>query len=336
MSAGGDPFSQRREGAEYIIRHATLRQLQILEAIVRQGSFTRAAEELYLTQPTVSMQVKKLADVVGMALFQQVGRGVEPTDVGREVYAAAREILRSLSDLEVRLAEMKGLRRGRLRLAVITTAKYLAPEILGAFCELYPGIDVSLKVTNRERVLERLAAGDDDLYVMGQPQSGGIEVEAVPFAPNPLVIVARSDHPLLGQQGITLQRLAEERFLLREPGSGIRDVVLKSFADEGLHPNVRIELGSNEAIKHAIVGGLGISVMSLHSLALDAESGRIALLDVAGFPIQRHWYLVYPRGRELSLVAKAFLAFATDHSAAIRARLDATMDTLQHRGRGSA
>lgn len=333
MVGAPDDLPQWREGAEYFIRHATLRQLQILEAIVRQGSFTRAAEELYLTQPTVSMQVKKLAEMVGMPLFQQVGRGVEPTDVGREVHAAAREILRALSDLEVRLAEMKGLRRGRLRLAVITTAKYLAPEILGAFCEIYPGVDVCLKVTNRERVLERLAAGDDDLYVMGQPQSSGTEVEAVPFAPNPLVIVARSDHPLFGQQGITLQRLAEERFLLREPGSGTRDLILKCFADEGLRPNVRMELGSNEAIKHAVVGGLGISVMSLHSLALDAESGRIALLDVAGFPIQRHWYLVYPKGRGLPLVAKAFLTFAADHSAAIRARLDATMEALQRRGR---
>jgi DNA-binding transcriptional LysR family regulator len=142
-------------------------------------------------------------------------------------------------------------------------------------------------------------------------------------------MIARADHPLVGQQGITLQRLAEERFLLREPGSGIRDVVLKCFAEEGLRPNVRIELGSNEAIKHAVVGGLGISTMSLHSLALDAESGRIALLDVAGFPIQRHWYLVYPKGRELSMVAKAFLTFAADHSPAIRARLDATMEALQ-------
>lgn len=318
----------RGDGSDYLIRHTTLRQIQILEAIVRHGSFTRAAEELFLTQPTVSMQVKKLADAIGMPLFQQVGRRVEPTEVGREVYVASREILRSLSDLEVRLGDMKGMRCGRLRLGVITTAKYFAPEILGAFCERYPGIDVTLKVTNRERVLERLAAGDDDLYVMGRPETG-IDAEATPLAPNPLVMVARSDHPLVGVSGVTLERLAEERFLLREPGSGVRDAVLKCFAEADLRPNVRIELGSNEAIKHAIVGGLGISALSLHSLVLDAESGRLALLDVVGFPIQRHWYLVHSRVREPSLVTKTFLSFAADYAPEIRARLDATLETMR-------
>ncbi len=319
----------RVDRSDYLIRHTTLRQLQILEAIVRHGSFTRAAEELFLTQPTVSMQVKKLAETVGMPLFQQVGRRVETTDVGREVHAAARAILRSLSDLDIRLADVKGLRHGRLRLCVITTAKYFAPEILGAFCEQHPGIDVSLKVTNRERILERLAGSDDDLYVMGQAEGSSVEVEMVPLAPNPLVIVARTDHPLASHQGVTLERLAQERFLLREPGSGIRDSVLKAFHEAGLRPNVRIELGSNEAIKHAVIGGLGIAALSLHSLALDADSGVLVILDVVGFPVQRHWFLVYPRGRELSLAANAFLTFATENTSAIRARLDNAYKAMQ-------
>ncbi len=266
------------ETVNRFVRHATLRQLQLLEAIVRLGSFTRAAEEMFLTQPTVSMQIKKLTDTVGMPLFLHVGRTVEPTDAGREVYAACRTILRTLSDLESKLADLKGLRSGRLRLGVITTAKYFAPEILGAFCEQFPGIDVTLKVTNRARIIERIAAGDDDLYIFGEPAGTSIEVEATPLAPNPLVVLARTDHPLVGQAGISLERLAEERLILREPGSGTRDAVVRRLTDRGLQPRVRMELGSNEAIKHAIIAGLGISALSLHTLTLDAAAGRPPLV----------------------------------------------------------
>jgi DNA-binding transcriptional LysR family regulator len=312
---------------DHLIRHATLRQLQLFEAIVRLSSFTRAAEELFLTQPTVSMQIKKLGEAVGTPLLEQIGRRIQPTQAGQETYRAAQDILHALADLEVRLADLKGLRRGRLRLAVVTTAKYFVPEILGDFCERYPGIDVSLKVTNRDRVLERLANCDDDLYILGQTGED-LDVEVVPFAPNPLVVIARSDHPLLGEERIPLARLAREQFILREPGSGIRDLVLRLFAEQGLRPSVRMELGSNEAIKHAVLGGLGISALSLHSLTLDASSGRLGLLDVEGFPHQRRWYMVYPRGRGLSLVAKAFLDFATESGPAISKLLDETLLAL--------
>jgi len=326
LSAGTAPPSA---GADYLIRHTTLRQLQLLEAIVRLGSFTRAAEELFLTQPTVSMQIKKLADAIGAPLFQQIGRRVEPTDAGREVYAACQNILGALSNLDVALADLKGLKRGRLRLGVVTTAKYVAPELLGAFCERYPGIDVSLKVTNRDRILERLTAHDDDLYVVGQVDELRGEVEIVPFAPNPLVLVARADHPLAGERKIPISRLSGEHFILREPGSGIRDATLKHLSAGGVRPRVRMQLGSNEAIKHAIVGGLGISVLSLNSLVLEASGGRLALLDVEGFPIERRWYLVYPRGRELSLVAKTFLQFAIDSEPQVHAQLEAARTAFE-------
>ncbi|WP_058556513.1 LysR family transcriptional regulator [Thiohalocapsa sp. ML1] len=308
-------------GADYLIRHATLRQLQLLEAIVRLGSFTRAAEELFLTQPTVSMQIKKLSETLGTPLFRHVGRTVEPTDAGREVYGACREILGTLTDLEVKLSDLKGLKRGRLRLGVVTTAKYVAPEILGAFCKEYPGIEVSLGVTNREHILERLMAHDDDLYVAGQPRDDHDQVESIPFAPNPLVVVARVDHPLALEHDIPFDRLVEENLILREPGSGIRDAVVKCFNEHGLTPRVRMQLGSNEAIKHAIVGGLGISVLSLHSLRLESVGGGLALLDVQGFPIMRRWHLVYWRGRELSLVARTFLDFAIAYEPEIQVRL---------------
>ena len=182
---------------DYLIRHATLRQLQVFEAIVRLGSFTRAAEELFLTQPTVSMQIRKLTDAMGLPLFEHVGRNVEPTEAGMELYEACRRMFETLANLEMKIADLKGLKLGRLRMGVITTAKYLAPEILGEFSRLYPGIDLALKVTNRERIIERMHGNEDDLYIMGQAPEDELDVAAFPFAPNPLVVMAPRDHPLV-------------------------------------------------------------------------------------------------------------------------------------------
>ena len=308
---------------DYLIRHATLRQLQVFEAIVRLGSFTRAAEELFLTQPTVSMQTKKLAESMGLPLFEHVGRNVKPTEAGRELYESCRKIFETLANLEMKMADLKGVKRGRLRLGVITTAKYFAPEVLGEFCQEYPGIEVALKVTNRDRIIERINANEDDLYIMGQaPPAGESDIEAFPFAPNPLVLLARQDHPLVGKRKIPLSRIAKEPIILREPGSGIRDTTLKMFNQAGLQPQVRMELGSNEAIKHAIVGGLGLSVLSLHTLTLEGTNGPVVMLDVQGFPIMRKWYLCYPRGKELSLVARAFLEFALESESGVLERME--------------
>jgi DNA-binding transcriptional LysR family regulator len=314
---------------DYLIRQATLRQFQVFEAIVRLGSFTRAAEELFLTQPTVSMQIKKLADSMGLPLFEHVGRRVQPTEAGRELYDACRRMFETLANLEMKLADLKGMKRGRLRLGVITTAEYFAPEILGEFSQLYPGIEVSLKVTNRDSIIERMHANEDDLYVMGQTPADEVEVEAFSFAPNPLVMMAPRDHPLVGKKSIPLKRIAEEPLILREPGSGIRDATLRVFEAAGLRPTVRMELGSNEAIKHAIVGGLGISVLSLHTLVLESVEGPVAILDVQGFPILRQWYLVYPKGKELSLVARTFLDFAVQHGPRLRARMESMWPGLR-------
>jgi DNA-binding transcriptional LysR family regulator len=290
------------------MRHSTLRQLEVFEAIARLGSFTRAAEELFLTQPTVSMQIKKLTESVGLPLFEQVGKKIYLTDAGRALQQTSKEIFKHFSHFEMTIADLKGMKQGALRLAVVTTAKYFAPRLLGPFCQQYPGIEVSLKVSNRERILERLADNLDDLYILGQPP-GGIEAEAEPFLENPLVVLAPAQHPLAGQQRIPLARLAEEPFLLREPGSGTRIATERLFAEHGLAVRVRMELGSNEAIKQAIVGGLGVSVLSRHTLALDAPMGQLAILDVEGFPIQRHWYVAYPAGKQLSVVARTFLDY---------------------------
>ncbi len=325
----------------YLIRHASLRQLQVFEAIVRLGSFTRAADELFVTQPTVSMQIKKLADALGLPLFEHIGRQARPTEAGAELYQSCRAIFETLANLEMKVADLKGIKRGRLRLGVITTAKYFAPEILGEFCKLYPGIEVALKVSNRDRIIERINANEDDLYIMGQAPNDQFDVEALAFAPNPLVVMAPRDHPLVGKKDIPFSRIAEESFILREPGSGIRDATLKLFEQHRIRPKVRMELGSNEAIKHAIVGGLGLAVLSLHTLTLEGPDGPVAILDVQGFPIMREWYLVYPKGKELSLVAQAFLDFALDISPSMHERMgrlwpDLVLDSAPSEGSPAA
>lgn len=314
---------------DHLIRHSTFRQLQIFESVFRLGSFTRAAEELFLTQPTVSMQIKKLSDAVGLHLFEHVGRRVEATEAGAELYQSCRQVFEILSNLEMKFSDLQGLKRGRLRLGVITTAKYLAPEMLGEFSQLYPGIDLALKVTNRERILERMNANEDDLYIMGQAPTGDLEVNAYQFAPNPLVVMAPRNHPLVGQKNISMKRICEEPFIIREPGSGIRDVTLKQFASRGLRPQIRMELGSNEAIKHTIVGGLGLSVMSLHTLRLEGTDGPVSILDVEGFPIMRNWYLVHLKGKELSLAAKAFLEFVIQCEQGICERMQQEWPSLK-------
>jgi DNA-binding transcriptional LysR family regulator len=320
---------------DYLIRYATLRQLQVFEAIVRLGSFTRAAEELFLTQPTISTQAKKLSEAMGLPLFEHHGRSLKPTDAGLELYRACRDMFETLANLEMKIGELKGMKRGRLRLCVVTTAKYIAPELLGEFTHLHEGIEVSLKVTNRDRVLDRMQANEDDLYIMGQAPTDELEVEAFAFAPNPLVVMAPREHPLVGKKNIPLSRIAEEPMILREPGSGIRDATLKIFAAQGLRPKVRMELGSNEAIKHAIVGGLGLSVLSVHTLTLEGEDGPVAVLDVEGFPIERQWFLVYPKGKELSLVARAFLDYAVASEPRLRERIEKVWPALK-KGRKQA
>jgi len=321
VSSYSESHSAPTSMPEYLIRHTTLRQLQIFEATVRLGSFTRAAEELFLTQPTISMQIKKLADAVGLPLFEHVGRAVKPTEAGRELYDACRKIFDVLANLEMKVSDLQGMRRGRLRVAVITTVKYFLPELLGEFCAKHPGIDVALKVSNRDRIMERLNSDEDDLYIVGAVPEDA-DVTAYPFAPNPLVIVAPREHPLVGKNNISMQEIAQQPFVGREPGSGTRDAVIRMFKERGAElPQVKMELGSNEAIKHAVVAGLGLAVMSLHSLTLDGPDGPLALLDVEGFPIVRQWYIVHPKGKELSLVAQAFLEYALEVEPAKREQM---------------
>ncbi|MHB1581640.1 MAG: LysR substrate-binding domain-containing protein [Acidithiobacillus sp.] len=317
---------QSREGLprslNSLLRHVTFRQLQIFMAVSRYKSFTKAADELFLAQPTISLQMKKLVEVVGLPLFEQIGKETRPTDAGQDLYAACRDLFRTFENLETQIADRKGIRRGKLRLGVVTTAKYIAPELLAAFGQKFPGIEFSMKVSNRNDIIQRIQSAEDDLYVMGQVPTDEVDVEAIPFAWNPLTVMVPHGHPLtMAEKPVPLQAVAEAPFLIREPGSGTRHAYLRLFAEKGLKPNVAMELSSNEAIKHAVASGLGISVLSIHSLALEGTKGPIEILEVEGFPILRKWYLVYPRGRFLSLTAQKFVEFSISQEQFITDRL---------------
>jgi DNA-binding transcriptional LysR family regulator len=276
--------------------------------VARHKSFTRAAEELFLTQPSVSMQVKQLAKSVGMPLFEQVGKRLYLTEVGDELLGTCRDIFDRLSQFEMTVADLQGLKQGQLKLSVITTAKYVIPRLLGPFCQRYPGIEISLKVTNHEGLQERLNDNLDDLYILSQPPATP-DVLCHEFLDNPLVVLAPMNHPLASQKNIPIEQLNGEPFIMREPGSGTRQAVQKMFEDRGVAVKVRLDLGSNEAIKQAIAGGLGISVLSRHVLTLDGWQNQLTILDVEGFPIPRQWYAIYPSGKQLSVVARTFFDY---------------------------
>ena len=290
------------------MKQATLHQLQIFEAIAQHGSFTRAAEELFLTQPTVSQQMKQLTKAIGVPLYEQIGKRIYLTDAGKAVLEVGRDISQRFNDLEMTLADIKGLKQGNLKLAAITTAKYFVPRILGTFRQRYPGISISLQIANRQQILDRLADNLDDLYFIGQPPED-LEINLRHFLDNPLVVIAPRNHPLAQEKLISLERLVEEPLIMRESGSGTRMAVEGFFAENRLKMKVEMEIGSNEAIKQAIVGGLGLSVLSRHSLALEGPQGPLVVLDVEGFPIQKHWYVIYPRSKQLSIVAQTFLDY---------------------------
>ncbi|MGC9457721.1 MAG: LysR substrate-binding domain-containing protein [Halothiobacillaceae bacterium] len=293
----------------YLLRHATLRQIEIFEAVARLGSFTRAAEELHLTQPTVSTQIKNLAEAAGMPLYEQISRRIYLTEAGQMLARTCREVIDGLTNVQMSLDDLRGLKRGRLRLSVITTAKYFAPLALGDFAARYPDIELELKVSNRDALIRRIEENLSDLYIIGHVPDVSMDLEMIPFAPNPLCVIAHRDHPLAGERDIPLARIAEEPFILRETGSGIRRRVEDYFARHGLKLQGRLVLEGNEAIKHAVAGRLGVSVVSEHALNLEHHDGPLIKLDVTGFPLESYWNIVYPRGKELSVIAQAFLSF---------------------------
>jgi LysR family transcriptional regulator, low CO2-responsive transcriptional regulator len=297
------------------LRHATLHQLRIFLAVARHCSFARAAEELHLSPPTLSLQVKQLSETVGQPLFEQLGKKIYLTAAGRTLAEACADIESRMERLSEDLAALQGVERGSLKLAILTTVKYTVPKLLGGFCAAHPGIDVAMQVGNRESLLQRLAANEDDLVIMGQPPEG-LDVVSEPFADNPLVVVAPPDHPLVSSRRIPPQRFAREPFILREPGSGTRLTAERYFASQGVTLQNRLEVASSEAIKQTVAGGLGLAVLSIHMVTAELALGKLVQLDAVGFPLIRRWHVVHPRGKRLSAAALAFKDWLFEHQPA--------------------
>ena len=294
------------------LRHATLHQLRIFHAVAQNGSFARAAEALHLSPPTLSLQVKQLSESVGQPLFEQLGKKIYLTAAGRTLAAACEDIEARMERLGEDLAALQGVERGSVKLAILTTVKYTVPKLLGGFCAAHPGIDVAMVVGNREKLLQRLAGNEDDLYIMGQPPEH-MDVVCEAFANNPLVLVAPPDHPLVGQHQVSPERLAGEPFILREPGSGTRLTTERFFSAHGVSLKNRLEVGSNEAIKQTVAGGLGLAVLSATTVVSELALGELVTLDVQGFPLIRRWLVVYPKGKKLSAAAQAFKTWLFEH-----------------------
>ena len=294
------------------LRHATLHQLRIFLAVARHSSFARAAEELHLSPPTLSLQVKQLSETVGEALFEQLGKKIFLTAAGRTLADACQDMESRMERLSQDLAALRGVEKGSLKIAILTTVKYTVPKLLGGFCAAHPGIEVAMFVGNRETLLQRLASNQDDLYIMGQPPQQ-MDVVSEDFAVNPLVLVAPPRHPLVGQRRVAPHRLANEPFILREPGSGTRLTTERFFAEHGITLRNRLEVGSNEAIKQTVAGGLGLAVLSATTVVSELALKELVLLEVQGFPLIRHWHVVYPKGKKLSAAAAAFKAWLFEH-----------------------
>ncbi|MEJ7928831.1 LysR family transcriptional regulator [Ramlibacter sp. AN1015] len=287
--------------------NVTFRQLRLFLALAETGSVSGAARALHVTQPTASMQLREVAQAVGLPLYEVIARRVHLTEAGRELARTARAIANEWDAFGQHVDGLQGLTRGRLRVALVSTAKYFVPRLLGAFCARYPDIDISLEVLNRDGVVARLRDNLDDLYVMSQPPAD-IDLDDEVFMPNPLVLIARAGHPMAGARALALRELSAERFLLRESGSGTRMAVEASFRAQRFAPARRLELGSNEAIREAVAGGLGVAVLSWHALQDGGGAQGVTVLPVRGFPIASQWHVVSPRGKHLSPIAQVFLA----------------------------
>jgi DNA-binding transcriptional LysR family regulator len=290
----------------------TLRQLQVFEKVASHLNYSRAAEALYLSQPAVSMQIKQLEGHIGLPLFEQMGKKIFLTEAGRELFHYSRNISQQLAEMETLFDEMKGLGQGKLTLSVVNTANYFTPQLLAKFCQQHPNINMILHVANRDAVLKQLADNSTDLAIMGQPPSG-LDVSAESFLENPLVVIAAPDHPLARLKHIKFARLAQEKFLSRESGSGTRSAMERIFAQHHIQPRISMEMETNEAIKQAVQAGMGLGILSQHSIELELETKRLVMLNVEHFPLLRHWFVVHRSNKRLTSAALAFKAFLLGH-----------------------
>ena len=297
----------------------TLKQLQIFEAAARLGSHTQAAREVHLTQPAVSIQLKRLEEIVGLLLFEQVGRNISLTEAGKVMLQHARTILEDFEALGAEADEIKGLQSGKLRISTVTTVNYFAPTLLRTFCVRHPGITVVMDVANRQELLREMAENAVDMTIMGRPPDDE-DFQAEPFLENPLVIVAPPNHPLAKDKIIPVALLADQVFLMREPGSGTRSAMERFFAEHEIKVTTSIEVSGAEALKQSVQAGLGLALTSRDAVELEVKSGRLVELNIPGLPIHRDWYLVHRASKRLSPSARAFKTFIINEAAGLLGR----------------
>jgi DNA-binding transcriptional LysR family regulator len=297
-----------------IDRSVTLRQLRTFKTVADLNSFSLAAQQLGLSQPSVSYQVKELEEAIGMPLLDRLGKGVHLTEAGAVLYSYARRTLDVLEEAGLALEEMRGIKRGKLRVGASTTVGiYLLPAALGAFKKLHPGLVISLEIGTRARVQEQVLRNELDLAVVG-PALKDPDLAILPFVSDELVVIAPAGHRLAGRRGLAVKDLEGQPFVMREPASGSRSTFEKAARKAGAKLDVAMELGSNGAIKHAVESGLGLAAISRYACALELSGGRLVELDVRGFPIRRDWHIVHLRRRRLPASVLAFIEFLKDTS----------------------
>ena len=297
------------------LRHATLRQLQIFLTAAEHLSFVRAAEILHLTQPAVSMQMTQLAESAGMALFEKRGRKLHLTRAGETLVPYAQRIVQTIREASEEMDALTGVRHGKITISLVTTTRYFAPKLIAQFRAKHPEVELDVSISNRENVIAQLENNQIDLAIMGRPPAR-IPVMAEAFAKHPYAIIAAPEHPLARKQRIPRAKLADEGFITRETGSGTRYAMEQFFAEQELSPPITQVMTSNESIKQAVMAGMGLAFISLHTIALERQTGNLVLLDVKGLPVMRTWYVLHLANKSLSPAAKEFKQFILDEAPA--------------------
>ena len=300
--------------------HISLRQLQVFVTVARHLSFARAAEELHLSPPAVSMQVRELESALEVPVFERTGRRVSLTTAGEYFLVHARRLLANLKDAEDTISRLKGVQTGRVTIGVVSTAKYFMPRLLAGFMREHPGVDVKLEVSNRQALSELLANNELDVAVMGTPPRE-LDVRVEPFAAHPLGVIAAPEHPLAALEHVPSALLEREPFIVREPGSGTRAAMERFFAEARIEPRAVMEMASNETIKQAVIADMGISFLSLHTTGLELASGLIKVLEVERLPLVRRWQVVHLRAKLLSPAAEAFRYYVLEHGERLLAKM---------------
>jgi LysR family transcriptional regulator, low CO2-responsive transcriptional regulator len=298
------------------MKNATLRQLKVFEAVARHLSFSRAAEELHLTQPAVSTQVRKLEEHAGLPLFEQLGKKIHLTPAGAQMLDSSRAIIQQFQEAEEAMTQFKGVSGGKLNVTVISAGDYFFPRLLVEFARRHSGVTLNFGVCNREELLGQLAANLTDLAIMVRPPVDADTV-AEAFAPHPYVIVAAPDHPLVARKRIPVSRLAREPFIVREKGSDTWHSMEDGFGEHLGDLNMAMEIKSTETIKQAVMAGMGVSFLSAHTISRELQAKSLAVLDVQGFPLMLNWYVVHRRSKRLPPVAQAFKRFLMTDGAAL-------------------